>query len=108
MRACAGAAQTSAAPTSSHAARPHMTPNLRALEHDVQCPLPEHVLAERAQLVDALDDRQEVVAGELADDAREHAAAVGEQQLGLADPAGIPQHLAGGGMAGGVLRRVIE
>ena len=39
-----------------------------AVEDDVQRALPEYVLAERPQLVDTLDDRQEVVAGELADD----------------------------------------
>src|SRR4051794_31660221 len=69
------------------------------VEHDVLRALPKRLLAERAQVLVALDDREEVVARELADDAREQAAAVRQQDLGLADAAGIEQDLPGRGMA---------
>src|SRR6185503_10523418 len=52
----------------------------------------------------ALDDGEEVVAGKLADDAGEHRPAVREQELGLADAAGVPEDLAGRRMTGRVLR----
>src|SRR3954467_5586586 len=72
-------------------------------EHDVLRTLPQRLLAERAQVLVALDDREEVVAGELADDAREEAPAVREQDLGLAEAAGVEQDLAGRGVARVVL-----
>src|SRR4051812_23279411 len=66
-----------------------------SFETNVQGAVPQHVLAERAQPLVALHDREEVVAGELADDAREQRAAVGEQDLRFAEPAGVPEDLAG-------------
>src|SRR4051812_34794076 len=65
------------------------------VEHDVLGTLPQRLLAEGAQVLGALDDGEEVVAGELADDAREQAAAVREEDLGLAEAAGVEQDLAG-------------
>src|SRR5688572_26399149 len=57
--------------------------------------MPERALAERAEVLVALDDREEVVAGQLADDAGKQAAAVGKQDLRLGDAAGVDQDLAG-------------
>ena len=51
----------------------------------------------------ALDHGQEVVARELADDARERAAAVGQEDLGLAVAAGVEEDLARRRVAGVVL-----
>jgi hypothetical protein len=51
--------------------------------------VPKRALAERAQVLVALDDREEVVAGQLTDDAREPAAAVRKQDLRLGDAAGV-------------------
>jgi hypothetical protein len=76
---------------------------LHPLEDDLVRAAPQHQLAKRAQRSGALDDRQEVVAGQLADDAGKPTAAIGKQQLGLAD-AGISQHLARCRVAGGVLK----
>ena len=50
-----------------------------------------------------LDNRQEMVAGELADLARETDRAVGNQDLGLADTAGVEKELTRGGIARRVL-----
>src|SRR5439155_18887745 len=56
--------------------------------------LPQHHLAERAEMIEPVDDRQEMVAGELTDLAGETYRAIGEQNLGLADPAGMQDDLA--------------
>src|SRR4051812_24833811 len=64
------------------------------VEHDVLRALPEGHLAQRAQVLVALDHREEVVPGQLADDAREQAAAVGQEDLGLAEAAGVEEDLA--------------
>src|SRR5919109_5489566 len=72
-------------------------------EDDVLGALPKGLLAQRAEVVVALDDRQEVVPGKLADDAREQAAAVRQQDLGLAEAAGVEQDLARRGVARVVL-----
>src|SRR3954454_25328722 len=63
------------------------------VEHDVLGTLPQRLLAEGAQVLGVLDDGEEVVAGELADDAREQAAAVRQEDLGLAEAAGVEQDL---------------
>src|SRR5919198_4363726 len=76
---------------------------LRLPEGDVLRTVPEHALAELLQALAALDDRREVVAGELSGLAREARVPVREQQLGLADAAGIQQQLAGRGVARRVL-----
>src|SRR3954463_10021393 len=81
---------------------------LSASKDDVQRTVPEYVLTERSQLVDALDDRQEVVPGELADDRREQRAAVGEQDLGLAQAARVPEDLARGRVRRRVLGLAVE
>src|SRR3954466_16078788 len=81
---------------------------LVASKDDVQRAVPQHVLAERAQLIESLEDRQEVVPGELADDRREQRPAVGEEDLGLAQPARVPEHLPGRRMRGGVLGFAVE
>ena len=57
-------------------------------------------------MLDAVDDGQEAVAGELADLAGEQDGVVGKEDLGLADAAGVGQQLAGSRIARGVL--VIE
>src|SRR5215211_3303527 len=72
-------------------------------EHDLLGALPERQLTELAQVLRAGFDRQEVVAGELADDRGEVAAAVGEEDLGLAVAAGVPEDLSGCRVAGVVL-----
>src|SRR5208282_3837570 len=74
-----------------------------AVEFDVLRAVPQGQLAERVELVQALDDRQEMVAGKLARLAGEAHRAVGDQDLGLADPARVKQHLAGRGVARRVL-----
>jgi hypothetical protein len=64
--------------------------------------VPQSEPAELRQLLGALDDRQEVVAGELPDFAGETDAAIGEQDLGLADPAGVEEELTGRRVGGPV------
>src|SRR5690348_11502988 len=83
-----------------------MPPDGRALrlpERDVLRSVPQHELAELLQPLAALDDRREMIAGELTRLAREAGVAVREEQLGLADAAGVQQQLAGGRVAGRVL-----
>lgn len=65
--------------------------------------MPEDEFTDAAQVLDAFDDRQEVVAGELTDDARKVAATVWEQDLSLAQTARVPEDLA----RSGVGRRVL-
>src|ERR1700754_3480834 len=79
-----------------------------AVEQDVEGAFPKDVFAERAQLVGAVDDRQEVVARQLPDDRGELRAPVREENLGLAQPAGVPEDLARGGVRRGVLRLAVE
>ena len=66
-------------------------------EFDVLGAAPEDQLAERAQLVESVDNRQEMVAGELADLAGEADRAIGKEDLGLADPAGVDRIWPGAG-----------
>src|SRR5262245_20690531 len=73
------------------------------LEGDLLGAVPEHETAELLEGVPALHDREEVIAGQLADLAGEARAAVGEQDLRLADAAGIEEELAGGRVARVVL-----
>src|SRR5688572_25171827 len=47
------------------------------------------------QSLQSLDDREEVVAGQLSHPGREHHVPVGEDQLRLAVSAGVPEDLAG-------------
>jgi len=81
---------------------------LRPVEHlakgDRLRAVPEHELAELLQSLAALDDRGEVIAGELPGLACEAGGAVGKEQLCLADAAGVQQELAGRGIARRVLR----
>jgi hypothetical protein len=77
--------------------------NSLKLEHDVLRALPQGELAERAQILAALGDGQEMIAGELADLAAKIHRAVSQQDLGFADAAGIEDDLARRRMAGGVL-----
>src|SRR5204863_1316778 len=72
-------------------------------EDDLLRALPEKAPSERSQVLVALDDRREVVAGERARLAREADVTVGEQELRLADSAGIEDDLARIGVARGVL-----
>ena len=76
---------------------------LGELEADRLGAVPDHPPAELRQLLDSLHQRREVVARELAGDAREARAPVREEDLGLADAAGIEQKLARSGVAGGIL-----
>src|SRR5882757_7103099 len=70
------------------------------LEHDVLRAAPQRELAERHQILPPFGHRQEMVAGELSDLARERHRAVGQQDLGLADSARIKDDVPGRGMAG--------
>src|SRR5262245_8259446 len=72
-------------------------------EHDVLGTLPQGHLAQRPEILVALEHGQEVVARELANDARERAAAVGQEDLGLAVAARVEEDLAGRRVAGVVL-----
>src|SRR5262249_54636321 len=65
--------------------------------------LPEHERAELAELLAAADDRRKVVAGQHAGLARELGRPVREQDLRLADAAGIEEQLARCGVRGCVL-----
>src|SRR5215211_3242586 len=65
------------------------------LEDHVLGALPQHRPAQIAELLCALGDRQEMVPGQLSDDAGEAGSAVREQDLGLAEPARVEQDLAG-------------
>src|ERR1700727_2575624 len=76
---------------------------LQRFEHDVLGAVPQHVLAERTQLIAAFDHGQKMTAGELADLAGKMHAAIGEQNLGLADAAGIEDDLARRRIAGVIL-----
>src|SRR4051794_3661920 len=78
------------------------------VEHDVLGTLPQRLLAERAQVLLALHDREEGVARELADDAREQAAPVRAQVRGPAEAAGVEQDLAGRRVARVVLEADAE
>src|SRR5437899_5012532 len=73
------------------------------LEADLLCALPQHGLAERGQVLQPRGQGDEVVAGELTHLACEMHAAIGQQDFGLADAAGIENDLAGCGIAGVVL-----
>jgi len=64
---------------------------------------PQHLPAQRGQLVVALGDRGEVVARELACLARESRRSVRKQDLGLAEAARVQEKLAGRRVAGVVL-----
>src|SRR5207247_6674050 len=55
------------------------------------------------QLRGSFDEGQKVIASELPDLAGETDAAIGEQELGLADPAGVEEELTRGGVARRVL-----
>src|SRR5207302_6247984 len=66
--------------------------------------LPEHQRPELAQLVGALDDRCEVVARQHSRLARELRWPVWQEDLHLADPAGVEQQLPRPRIAGRVLR----
>jgi hypothetical protein len=75
------------------------------LEDDVLRAFPQHGAPELPQLLAALGDGDEVVAGELPDGAREQRPPVGEEDLGLAIAAGVEQDLAGCRVARVVLER---
>src|SRR5216683_3349656 len=68
-------------------------------ENDVLRAFPQDELSKRRQLVGAVLDGREMVAGELSHPASENRSAVGKQDLSLADAAGIEQQLPGGGVA---------
>src|SRR5690242_5899986 len=72
-------------------------------EHDILRALPERQLAECDQVLQPLRDRQEMIAGELADLAGERHRAVGQQNFGLADAARVDDDLARRRIAGVVL-----
>src|SRR4029077_5839611 len=65
--------------------------------------LPEDERPELAQLLGPFDDRREVVSCQHAGFAREMSRAVGEEDLGLADAAGVEEQFAGVRVAGRVL-----
>src|SRR5829696_5948637 len=78
-------------------------PRLHFLEADFLRALPQHGLAERGQVLQPRGQGDEMIAGELAHLAREVHAAIGQQDFGFADAAGIKNDLAGRGIAGVVL-----
>jgi hypothetical protein len=73
------------------------------LEGDRLRSLPQGQPAELRQVLGSRDDRQEMVTGELSDLAGEADAAIGEEDLGLADAAGVEQELARRRIARGIL-----
>ena len=76
---------------------------LGTLEHYILSAFPEDELPQLSQVFASFGYRQEVVAGQLADDAREARTAVGEEDLRLAVTAGVEEYLAGRREAGVVL-----
>src|SRR5260221_6373231 len=78
------------------------------LERDVLRAVPYNQLPERGELVDALVDRREVVAGQLPGLACEHGRTVRKEDLRLAYPTRIQEKLAGCGVAGVVLIAEVE
>src|SRR5579864_1333713 len=83
-----------ATPPTSRSASTCSRQRLALCEDDLLGALPEEALAEGAQVLVALDDRREVVASERAGLAREADVAVREQELRLADAAGVEDQLA--------------
>src|SRR5712671_3241245 len=65
------------------------------LELDPLGPVLKGQPAQLGQVLGSRDDRQEVIAGELPDLAGETDAAIGEQDLGLADATGVKEELTG-------------
>ncbi len=76
---------------------------LDTLEHYILGAFPEDELSQLSQVFASFGYSQEVVAGQLADDAREARAAVGEEDLRLAVTTGVEEYLAGRRKAGVVL-----
>jgi hypothetical protein len=70
--------------------------------------LPQREPAQIQQLVQSIDQRQEMVARQLAELAGETHATIREQDFGLAEAAGIENELAGRRVARGVLNRKIQ
>src|SRR6185312_15404616 len=81
----------------------HRVLPLRRLELYVLRAVPQAQAPEFGQLVEVRRQGDEMVAGELAELAGEMDAAIGEQDLGLADAAGIEDHLARRGVGGMIL-----
>src|SRR2546430_159160 len=69
-------------------------------ERNLLCALPQHQMAELAEMLGAFVDGGEMVAGQLACLAGEHARAVREQDLRLADAARVEQEMTWRGVAG--------
>src|SRR5262249_33009007 len=72
-------------------------------ELDRLCPVPQGQPTEFGQSLGSFDDRDEMVTGELADFAGETDAAIGEQNFGFADAAGMKEKLTRRRIAGRVL-----
>src|SRR3954449_7656798 len=70
------------------------------LEADLLRALPEHGLAEFRQPIEAGCQGDKMVSGELTHLAREMHPAIGQENLGFADAAGIKDNLARRGIAG--------
>src|SRR5215207_3702565 len=75
----------------------------QAFEEDVLGAFPDDASPRLFELIAPIDDGEEMVAGELAEFAGEAGRAVGEEDFGFAEPAGIEQHLARRRVTGGVL-----
>src|ERR1700679_1288418 len=76
---------------------------LDRFEQNILGAVPQHELAERTHLIAAFNDRQKMISRELTDLAGETHIAVGEQDLGFADAAGIEDDLTRRRIAGVVL-----
>src|ERR1700694_2355218 len=84
---------TGSSPHSAASPSPRPGPRSDGFESDVLRAFQHDEVADRLQLFGALFDRRKVVARELSDLAREQRRAVREQDLGLADAAGVEQQM---------------
>jgi hypothetical protein len=64
------------------------------MKFDGLCAVRQGQFAESTEPIEPVDDGQKMIAGQLADLAGETDRAIGDQDLGLADPAGVEDDLA--------------
>src|SRR5271156_5216234 len=95
-------------PSNRSSARRDPLATLLQLEANLLRAFPERFAAERIEVLEARRQCDEMIARQLADLRGEAHAAIGEQNLGLADAAGIENDLARRGIAGVVLVAHLE